>query len=81
MEDKISQEEFLKELLSVRLIVLLEVSPQSNKYRQIILDPQRFHNMAIAMGAIPINGVFDPVNLKMSNDVYHLPEMKQSLDK
>lgn len=39
-------------LYELRIVVLMETSPQSNKYRQIVLDQQQFRDMSQHLGKL-----------------------------
>lgn len=39
-------------LYELRIVVLMETAPQSNTYRQIILDQQQFLNMSQHLGKL-----------------------------
>lgn len=43
-------DESMNELYSLRTIVLLEIEPQSNRYHQVVLNPERFKAMSSALG-------------------------------
>jgi hypothetical protein len=44
-------EDFISAFYTTRLIILLEDSPQSNKYRQLILTPAQFKVISDVIGA------------------------------
>lgn len=66
-------------LYGTRLIVLMESEPQSNKYRQVILDPKRFKEISDAVCGGPVSEGLEEeeVQILMSEDVYDLPDLKE----
>ncbi len=66
------------ELYGTRLLVFLETEPQSNKYRQVILDAAEFKRFAMTIGTVTgKNGGLEDVLIKDSDEVYDLPDLKQ----
>lgn len=70
-------------LYGTRLLVFLEESPQSNKYRQVCLDAKTFKAVsdAICGGPVPEGKDEEECEIIMSTDVYDLfdlPEIYES---
>ncbi len=60
-----------------RLLIFLEIEPQSNKYRQIILTPEEFKNTSLTLGkVVEQKGTSSVVELEESDEIYNLPDLK-----
>ena len=66
-------------MYGTRLIILMEHEPQSNKYRQVILDSERFKEVsdAVCGGTVPEGLEEEEVEIIMSKDVYELPDLEE----
>jgi len=69
-------------LYGLRLIVLMEDSPQSNNYRQIRLDEEKFKAIGnVIWGGPAKEGLReDEKDILMSQDTYPLPDLQQIHD-
>lgn len=66
------------ELYSERVLVFIEIEPQSNKYRQCILPPERFKKMTSTLGKIIKNkDGSETIETIESDDIYILPDLEQ----
>ena len=68
----------LGELYSTRLLVFLEDAPQTNKYRQVMLNKTQFKNVSdsVCGGAVK-EGEWEAVEIMMGEDIYKLPDLKE----
>jgi hypothetical protein len=71
----IDAEQLLREVSVTRLLVFLEVKPQSNQYRQVYLNPERFKQMSDVVCGGPAKSEDDTVMIKVSDEVYPLPDL------
>jgi ABC-type tungstate transport system permease subunit len=73
------------ELYTVRLIVLMEDAPQSNKYRQVILNPEQFKKVsdAVAQQFVRVEEKdtkrLTAYDIVMSDELYDLPSNIQDI--
>ncbi len=65
--------ELENEIYGIRLIVLLETSPQSGKYRQVRLNPERFKNVSMAIST----GTPEEAILDIGDEIIPLPDLQQ----
>ena len=66
------------DLFGTRLLVFVEESPQSNKYRQIILNAEEFKKVSFSIGTITSrNGDDEMVEFQMSEELYDLPDLQE----
>lgn len=66
-------------LYGTRLLVFLEDSPQSNKYRQVILTPEQFKDFSNSIGTV-VNkdGDDEDVEMTLSDKIYTLPDLQET---
>lgn len=67
------------EMYGTRLLVFLEETPQSNKYRQVLLTKEEFKKMSLSVGE-PTGkeeGGNDVVEMQLSDDLYDLPDLTE----
>ena len=68
----------LDELYSTRLLVFIEEEPQSNQYRQVILNKEQFKKVSDAVITIEKekdeHGM-EMVSFKHSEELYELPDL------
>jgi len=71
------------ELFEVRLLVFLETSPQSNTYKQVLLSAEHFKNVsdAVAGQFIRMDGIYEEVTARLSEDTYPLPDDLRSINR
>jgi hypothetical protein len=63
-------------LYGTRLLVFLEDAPQSNQYRQIILNQDQFKNLSNSIGTVvDKEGDDEQVEIEMSEEIYTLPDL------
>lgn len=65
------------DIYGTRLLIFLETEPQSNKYNQVILDPEEFKKTAFSLGKVlskEDNGN-DRVHFNISDEEYDLPDL------
>lgn len=68
-------------LYGTRLLIFLEDSPQSNKYRQILLTSEEFKKASFAIGeVVEQEGTDQTVKLEMSTELYDLPDLQQTYE-
>lgn len=83
MDAKETQEdEMILELYSTRMLCFMETAPQSNRYRQIILNPEEFKRFSFAIGTDTgkkDDAGQDIVELNMSEEIYPLPDLREYL--
>lgn len=61
-----------------RLLVFLEVSPQSNKYQQVLFTPEEFNRVSQSIGTVvATEGKKQDVELQLSNQIYDLPDVME----
>ncbi len=77
-------EDLWMEVFCTRLLVFLEETPGSNKYRQVLLGPEEFKQFSINLGKVEKEGVTLPsgtkgavVKMELSDDSYDLPDLQQ----
>lgn len=59
-----------------RLLVFLETGPQTNKYQQVMFNPEEFNRVSQSIGEVTaINGDKQDVAIKLSDAVYNLPDL------
>ncbi len=78
-EPKINERDLWEELYTTRLLVFIETAPQSNKYRQVMLNPEEFKKMSFSIGhtvEILPNGD-QRTEANFSNDTYDIPDVPQ----
>lgn len=63
-----------------RLLVFIESEPQSNKYHQVLLEPEQFKRVSNAVSYGKITGLSPNGNERVefleSDEVYTLPDLK-----
>lgn len=65
-------------LYGTRLLVFLEDAPQSNQYRQVILNGSQFKRVSDAISnVVSRNGDEEDVEIEMSLDTYLLPDLQE----
>lgn len=66
-------------MYGTRLLVFVEESPQSNKYRQVILDPEEFKRVSMNLGTVTgkLDDQTENVEIQMSDEIYNLPDLQQ----
>lgn len=70
--------ELLDELYGTRLLCFLEEEPQSNNYRQVILNSEQFKNFSLSLGKVTDqNGNDQTVEFQMSEEIYKLPDLPE----
>lgn len=82
MQDKLKLD--TKELYKIRLVVLLEEEPQSNKYRQVMLNPGEFKKVSDVVHSIGEkeenhncgNPDCDGLQLVLSDRIITLPDIQ-----
>lgn len=67
------------EIYSTRLLVFMEIEPQSNKYNQVYFDEENFKKVSLQIGKIvgKEDSGLDRVELSSSEEEYTLPDLKQ----
>lgn len=66
------------DLYGTRLLIFMEEKSYTNKYRQVLLTRQQFKVASLALGkVIARSGDNEEVELRLSNDIYPLPDLKQ----
>lgn len=78
MEEKISIED---EVFSLRLLMFIEQEPQSNTYRQVILNSDQLKKITyIISNIVEKNGDEEIVDYKASKETYTLPDLQEIHD-
>lgn len=70
----------LGDLYGIRLLIFLEVSPQSNKYHQLYFTQEQFKEISLKVGDVIApkdERHIETVKLEVSEDVYDLPDLQQ----
>lgn len=68
------------DVYGTRLLVFLEDSPQSNKYRQLIFTPEEFKKVSLSVGTVEgKRGDDELVRLQESEETYELPDLMEHL--
>lgn len=58
------------------MLLFLEVNPQSNKYRQVLITPEEFKTISLSLGQITSkNGDDEHVSMDVSEEIYDLPDL------
>lgn len=71
-------EELMKEIYSLRMLVFIETSPQSNQYNQVLLDPKTFKKVSFAISAAAkMSDEIQITPVPCSVEVYTLPDLQQ----
>lgn len=82
--DEISQTEFYDVLYEQRLLVFVEVSPQSNKYHQVVFTKPQFKKLSVQLARIfptvKYPDGYKVINLNESKEEYRLPDLSSSVD-
>lgn len=64
-------------IYETRLLVFMETDPQSNRYCQVLLNPDEFKKLSLSLGTtIGKDGDEDIVELKLSEVEYKLPDLQ-----
>lgn len=65
-----------------RMLIFIETEPQSNKYKQLILNPKEFKNISDALGKVVGEVNIDEKtavgNYVESEEEYELPDLQSS---
>ena len=70
----------IEELYTTRLLVFLETEPQSNEYRQVILNKEEFKAFSMSLGKVTEkNGKDEVVEINLSEDIHSLPDLIEHL--
>ena len=67
-------------LYGIRTLIFIEDTPQSNKYRQVIVGPKKYKKIsdAISQGKIKgKDGDLQIVAIEMSDELYNLPDLTE----
>jgi len=65
-------------LYGIRLLVFLEESPQSNEYRQVVVDPKKFKEISDAVCKVEEKeGDEELVSIRLSEEIYKLPDLRE----
>jgi len=69
-------------IYETRMLVFMETEPQSNKYRQVLLNKDMFKKVSdtLASDVLSREGELEIINMLMSEEEYELPDL-QSVDK
>lgn len=67
------------EVFNIRMLLFLETEPQSNKYNQILLNPEEFKKVSASFGKPTgkVNRGIEDVELTTSKEMYTLPDLRQ----
>lgn len=72
------EDDLHSEIYSTRLLVFLETHPQSNKYNQVLLQPEEFKRVALSLGQlVEQTGKTQTVELNSSDEIYTLPDLQE----
>lgn len=69
-----------EELYGVRLLVFQETEPQSNKYRQVLLDKEQFKKVSFDTSKLTGKKIMDNIDectVMLSDEIYTLPDLKE----
>lgn len=65
------------DLYKLRMLLFLEVEPQSNQYAQVILSPEEYKRVSAAFGTIvDKDGAQEQVKTMCSEETYTLPDLE-----
>jgi len=69
-------------IYETRMLVFMETEPQTNKYRQVLLNKDMFKKVSdtLASDVLSREGELEIINMLMSEEEYELPDL-QSVDK
>jgi hypothetical protein len=74
----LSMETDISELYSTRMLIFIEDSPQSNKYRQLMLTPEEFTKVAFSFGKVTdVKDGVEDVEIRFSKESYNLPDLPE----
>lgn len=68
------------ELYSQRVLIFMETEPQSNTYRQVILDAKKFKAMSDTISVETGRKLAENINeieIELSDEEYVLPDLKE----
>lgn len=66
------------ELYGIRLLIFMEQEPQSNNYRQVLLNPEQFKTLSLTLGEVVSQvGSKQEVELNFSDETYTLPDLQE----
>lgn len=66
------------ELYNTRLLVFLEVAPQSNNYQQVLFTQEEFKKTSETIGnVVLVEGDDLTVAMNLSTEIYKLPDLQQ----
>ncbi len=69
-------DELAFQLYEMRMLVFLEIAPQSNKYRQVLLSPKEYKKMSFSFGEFKKrkDSKFDS-SVMCSEKIFDLPDL------
>lgn len=74
MEQKLNE----YDIYGTRLLLFVEIDPQSNTYRQVCLSAEEFKNVSLAFGkVVSREGNKQEIELQMSEETYDLPDFPE----
>lgn len=76
-------QELLQAIYGVRLLVFIETNPQTNKYHQVLLNPEEFKRVSFAFGTKRVAGKAGLLRTKIEtgNVEYNLPDLQEIHEK
>lgn len=75
-----AESDIYTEIYGLRVLVFLELEPQSNKYQQVMLDADQFKKVSMAMSVATgreIRDGIDEAKTYLSEETYELPDLKE----
>ena len=69
------------DLYEQRMLVFMEEEPQSNKYRQVLLNAEEFKRFSMSIGTVTSEkyGDIEMVEMKLSDKIYTLPDLPSTV--
>ncbi len=66
------------DIFGTRLLIFIEESPQSNKYRQVFLNEEEFKKVSFSIGdVVSEDDGIETVIYKQSEEIYDLPDLRE----
>lgn len=71
------EEEYSSTIFENRMLIFLEIEPQSNKYNQIYLNKEEYKEITSHIGVLTgKDGLLDIVKIESSVEEYALPDLQ-----